>query len=131
MSICSSNAIRLDAHGILQHYLLPLCAAAAMQGIGNLGSVDSSLIPSPKPSLRSNAASTPSMPAAEAPFDAYSQGRLTYDLLDPFFERSNYTPVDYTCTGAGRRPHRMVAITPYVALHGFGWQSWWEVYHAV
>jgi hypothetical protein len=51
--------------------------------------------------LRSNAAANPSTPTAAAPFDAYSQGSLNYDLPNAFYERTSYTPSGYTCSGAG------------------------------
>ncbi|WIA21649.1 hypothetical protein OEZ85_000822 [Tetradesmus obliquus] len=69
------------------------------QGIGNLGSISSSLIPSPKPGVRSNAAASTSVPRAAPPFDAYSQGSFNYSLLNPFYEISGST-VTTTCSGA-------------------------------
>lgn len=75
-------------------------AANAAQGIGNLGSISSSLIPSPKPGVRSNAAASTSVPRAAPPFDAYSQGSFNYSLLNPFYEISGST-VTTTCSGAG------------------------------
>jgi hypothetical protein len=76
-----------------------------MQGIGKLGRIPASLIPNPKPGLRSNAAANLFVPAAAAPYDAYSQGRLAYPLLDPFYERENYKPVSSNCSGAGEPQH--------------------------
>jgi hypothetical protein len=102
------NVILYEIHAL--HMLAAATASGChgiddMQGIGRLGSVDASLIPNPKPGLRSNAASTPSTPTAAPPFDAYSQGSLNYPLLNRFFERDGYTPVSYSCSGAGKQLH--------------------------
>lgn len=75
-------------------------AADGVQSIGQIGSISSSLIPSPKPGVRSNAAASPSVPRATPPFDAYSQGSFNYSLLNPFYEISGST-VTTTCSGAG------------------------------
>lgn len=50
--------------------------------------------------LKSSAAT--GQPRSSAPFDSYSMGSLSYPLLNPFFERDGYKPVDVSCQNAGK-----------------------------
>jgi hypothetical protein len=79
-----------------------------VQGVGRLGRIPSGLVPTPKPGIRSNAAANTSTPTAVAPFDAYSQGSLTYPLMNRFYERADYKRLDVSCaqTGAGEQAKR-------------------------
>jgi hypothetical protein len=84
-------------------YLASICCAsicAAAQSIRQQSGLDSSLLPNPKPGITSIAASMPPKAAAAAPYDAYSQGSLSYPLLEPYFEKSGNV-VPKNCSGAG------------------------------